>query len=41
MIMEEFKKFFIMKTDKTEKPNKGIIMMMENLLTGSSTIKMM
>ena len=30
-----------MKTDKTEKPNKGIIMMMENLSASSSTIGMM
>ena len=33
-------KRFLMKTDKTEKPNKGIIMMMENLSTSSSTIGM-
>ena len=31
-------KSFLMKTDKTEKPNKGIIMMMENLSASSSTI---
>ena len=30
-----------MKTDKTQKPNKGIIMMMENLSTSSSTVGMM
>ena len=34
-------KSFLMKTDKTEKPNKGIIMMMENPSTSSSTIGMM
>ena len=33
-------KSFFMKTDKTEKPNKGIIMMMENLSASSSTIGM-
>ena len=38
--MEEFEKF-LMKTDKKEKPNKGIIMMMENLSTSTSTIGMM
>ena len=34
-------KSFLMKTDKTEKTNKGIIMMMENLSRSSSTIGMM
>ena len=38
--MEEFEKF-LMKTEKKEKPNKGIIMMMENLSTSTSTIGMM
>ena len=38
--MEEFEKF-LMKTDKKEKPNKGTIMMMENLSASSSTIGMM